>query len=107
MDIRIEVVSTHIETIKGTSKAGNAYTVHKQEAYLHNGHAYPERFEVSVPEVDGKPAAYEPGFYEPTQASIVVGDYKSLEFSRFDFKLVRLPDAPAKPAGKADAKPAF
>ncbi|MBD9377927.1 single-stranded DNA-binding protein [Pseudoxanthomonas sp. PXM04] len=96
MHLRIEIADTTINTRSGKSKAGQEYTIHRQEGYLHNGHKYPERFEFAPPMDGDKPVAYPVGFYDLDPASIRVGEYKDLEINRFDFKLV--PEA--KPAAK-------
>jgi len=102
MNVRVEIVSTAINTIEGKSKAtGNAYKMHKQEAYLHNGHHYPDRFELTLQDSDMGPVAYQPGFYTLAPGSITVNrEYGNLEINRYEMKLLRLPDdvAAAKPA---------
>lgn len=105
--VRVEVVSGAVEIRKGTSKkTGEAYEMRQQEAYLHNGHAYPDRFPLDVPKDSDRNflAPYAPGFYTLTPDSVGVGDY-GLEIKKFDMKLVRLPEEEqgrwaAKPAGK-------
>lgn len=85
MSVRIEIADANINTQSGTSKAGKAYTIHKQEGYLHNGHKYPERFEFSPPQDgDGKPVPYAPGMYDIAPAAISVGEFKRLEIGGFD-----------------------
>lgn len=98
MSVRIEIADAAITTQSGTSKAGKAYTIHKQEGYLHNGHKYPERFEFSPPQdTDGKPLPYAPGMYELAPAAINVGEFKRLEVGGFDgLKLLAISDAKAK-----------
>lgn len=93
--IRIEIASSKFETIKGKSKAtGNDYEINKQEAFLHTGGKYPDRFEISLPRDAGGVRPYAPGFYTLTPSSIVVnGEYKSLEISRYDAEYVRLPES--------------
>lgn len=93
--IRIEVASAKFETIKGKSKStGKDYEINKQEAFLHTGGKYPDRFEISLPNdpLGVKPMV--PGFYTLSPSSIVVnGEYKNLEISRYDAEYVRLPES--------------
>lgn len=99
-NVRIEVVSKAINTIEGVSKSsGKPYKMHKQEAYLHNGHHYPDRFEISLQDSDLGPVAYEPGFYTLAPGSITVNrEYGNLEINRYEMKLLRIEDAQGKPA---------
>ncbi|MGE8281343.1 MAG: single-stranded DNA-binding protein [Stenotrophomonas sp.] len=104
MNVRIEIVSTAISTIEGKAKAtGNPYKMHKQEAYLHNGHHYPDRFEITLQDNGMGPVAYQPGFYTLAPGSITVNrEYGNLEINRFEMQLQRIDDAAAsKPAAKA------
>lgn len=104
--VRIEIVSTAINTLEGKSKTtGNPYKIHKQEAYLHNGHHYPDRFDIPPVVVDDKPVPYEPGFYTLAPGSIGVNrEYGNLEINRYEMKLLRIEDAQVKPvAAKAGA----
>ncbi|HHA2976872.1 TPA: single-stranded DNA-binding protein [Stenotrophomonas maltophilia] len=105
MNVRIEIVSTSVNTIEGVSKAsGKPYKMHKQEAYLHNGHHYPDRFDVAPIEVDGKPVPYEPGFYTLAPGSIGVNrEYGNLEINRYEMKLLRIEEAQVKPVAAAKA----
>lgn len=97
MQVRIEIVSQEISTKSGKSRStGNDYTIHRQEAFLHSGHHYPDRFEINPPEVDGKPVPYPPGFYTLAPGSIGVNrEYGNLEINRYEMKLLRL-EEPAK-----------
>lgn len=99
MQTIIEIFDTAIESKKGKSKSGQDYELHRQEAYAHNGHRFPERFLISPPVVDGKPVAYAPGKYVICPSSFKVSEYNDLEISRYDFKLLRYEDP--KPAAKA------
>lgn len=93
--IRIEIASTKIETIKGTSKAsGKPYEINKQEAFLHTGGKYPDRFQINLPNNGELGAvAKPPGFYTLSDASIVVNaEYGQLEISRYDAEYIRLPE---------------
>lgn len=93
--LRIEIVSSSVQTKEGKSKrTGNDYVIHLQEAYLHNGHAYPDRFDLSPQVVDDKPVAYEPGFYTLAPGSIGVNrEFGNLEINRYEMKLLRLPES--------------
>lgn len=99
-NVRIEIASKAFTTKRGKARGtGNDYVIYRQEAYLHNGHHYPERFEVPLSAEEGKePVPYEPGFYTLCPSSLKVGEYKDLEINRFDFKLLRLDEGSA--AGK-------
>lgn len=63
--LQVEVVDEEVQELSGTSKAGKPYSMKLQKAYLHNGGAYPEGFEVILPRrSDGtEPKAYAKGFY--------------------------------------------
>jgi hypothetical protein len=109
--IRIEIASTHVETIKGTSKSsGKPYEINKQEAFLHKGTSkYPDRFEISLPNDPLGVQPMRPGFYTLAESSIVVNsEYRQLEISRYDAAYTRLPESEqgeyaAKPAAVAKA----
>lgn len=62
---QIEIVDTEVQLLSGTSKAGKPYEMSLQVAYLHNGGAYPEKFEVILPrgENGSKSHPYQKGFY--------------------------------------------
>ncbi|WP_115556118.1 single-stranded DNA-binding protein [Xanthomonas campestris] len=97
--VRIEVVNKAINTFEGKSKAtGNPFKIHRQEAYLHNGHHYPDRFDLTLNgDAPLGPVAYEPGFYTIDPASIVVNrEYGNLELDRYNLKLVRIEDQNSK-----------
>lgn len=95
-NVRIEIAEETFTTKSGKSRSGQDYTIHRQEAYLHNGHRYPERFEVPVPMDGDKPRPYPAGFYTLCPSSLKVGEYKDLEINRFEFKLLRLDEKPVK-----------
>ena len=81
--IRIEVVDGKVETregkIKSGPRAGEDYSIRTQEAYVHNGHAYPQRFKLQLP---SNVTGYMPGFYTLAPESFLVGDYESLGLAR-------------------------
>ncbi len=88
--MRIEIVSAEVKRMKGTSKkTGNAYDMAMQEAYLHTGGRYPDRFELSVPkDKDGAfLGPYQPGFYVPTGDSYEVRDGR-LAINSYELLLV-------------------
>ena len=62
---QIEIVDTEVQILSGTSKAGKPYEMKLQAAYLHNGGAYPEKFELILPRPEeGKESQpYHKGFY--------------------------------------------
>ncbi|MDP9617875.1 UNVERIFIED_ORG: hypothetical protein J2W60_001400 [Stenotrophomonas maltophilia] len=104
--VRIEIVSKAVNTIEGVSKSsGKPYKMHKQEAYLHNGHHYPDRFEIGLQDSELGPVAYEPGFYTLAPGSITVNrEYGNLEINRYEMKLLRIEEVQVKPvAAKAGA----
>lgn len=107
--VRIEIASVSVRTLKGKSqKTGNDYEMRMQEAYFHNGHAYPERFEVPVPKTDRGEflEPYAPGFYTLSPGSIQVNrQYGRLEISAFDMQLLALPATPAADATSESQKP--
>jgi hypothetical protein len=88
--IRIEIVSTDVSRMKGTSKkTGNAYDMAMQEAYLHTGGRYPDKFELSVPkdEQGAFMGPYQPGFYVPSDDSYQVRDGR-FGINSFELRLV-------------------
>ena len=91
--LKIEIVSADVRLIEGKKKDGTPFKMRKQEGYLHNGHHYPERFEVTLGrDASGTDApAYAPGFYTIAPASVRVnGQFQSLELNPYDLKLLRL-----------------
>ncbi|PZP59147.1 MAG: helix-destabilizing protein [Pseudoxanthomonas spadix] len=94
---KIEIVSMEVRKFSGTSKQGKPFTLYQQEAYLHNGHAYPDRFEWSLgANADGsqRDPTYAPGFYVLAPGAIQVNrEFGALEISRYDAKLLRLPES--------------
>lgn len=100
MNLKIEVVSADVRVINGKKKDGNPFTMRKQEGYLHNGHHYPERFEITLGRDAGgvDAPAYAPGFYSIAPSSIRVnGQFQSLEVDPYNLKLIPLV-AEVKPA---------
>ena len=81
--IKIQVISDAVEerggTIQRGERKGEEYHIRNQEAYVHNGHAFPERFTISLGQ--DRPA-YAPGMYYIDPACIEVGDYDALRFAR-------------------------
>lgn len=105
--VKIEIASTDVRTIKGTRKSdGQAYEMRKQEAFLHGQHHYPDRFEITLGrDKDGNPREpYAPGFYDLGPGSIAVNrEYANLEISPFEMTLVPLEPVQA-PKAVATAK---
>lgn len=105
--IKIEIVSLEVHTFSGKRKSdGQPFEIKRQDAYLHNGHHYPERFDVELPRrADGSyGSAYAPGFYTICPSSIRVnGEYKRLELNPFGLKLLALPAEAAQIAKPAKA----
>lgn len=97
--IRIEIKSTEVRTISGTSKAGKPYSIRDQEAYAHTvgrdgqPRPYPER--ISLQLEDDQPP-FEPGLYTLAPSSLYVGDYGRLMLGRP--QLARVQPAVAKAA---------
>lgn len=83
MTIQIEIQSDRIDerggTIKNGERAGQQYHIRQQEAWVHNGKAYPERFVISLQDGQG---AYPPGMYQLHPGSLEVGEYGRLQFAR-------------------------
>lgn len=104
--IRIEIVDSVVNTFSGKRKSdGQPFEVKRQDAYLHNGHHYPERFDVELAK-DAKGdymAPYAPGFYTVCPSSFrVSAEYKRLEINPFGLKLIALPaEGAGKPAKAA------
>lgn len=97
--VKIEVVSSEVKERKGEKKdKSGSYHLRLQEGYLHNGHAYPERFELNL---GADRPAYAPGFYSLAPASIEAKNGR-LGFA-YELVLLRLDAEPAKPAKAADA----
>lgn len=96
MNIRIEVASAAVRIKSGTSRQDKPYELRLQEGYLHNGHAYPDRFEFSVPQDEHKRwlDPYAPGFYTLAPSSLQVNrEFGKLEINGYEFKLLRLPES--------------
>lgn len=106
MSVKIEIVSADVRVIEVTKKSDQTKVkLRKQEAYLHNGHAYPERFEFSPGRDAGgvdRPA-YPPGFYTVAPSSFKVnGQFGSLELDPYNLTLLRLDESkPAAASAKA------
>lgn len=97
--IIVEIFDTAVETKKGKSqRTGNDYVLHQQEAYVHNGHRFPERFVIAPQLVEDKPVPYPVGKYVICPSSFKVSEYGELELSRYDMKLLRLDDSKATKA---------
>lgn len=93
--IVVEVLSTKLEEFSGT-KDGKPYHIRKQEAYLHSGHGYPDRFAIMLGKSKGddgedvlqKP--FKPGFYAVNVDSLRV-ERERLGFG-WELSLTPLPD---------------
>lgn len=84
--IKIEVKSTEVRTVSGTSKkTGKGYTIRDQEAYAHTldkdgkPRPYPERISLQL---EQDQPAFEVGTYAISPASIYVGDFGRLMLGR-------------------------
>ncbi len=97
--LRIEIKTSEVRTISGTSKTGKPYTIRDQEAYAwtvgRDGkpREYPERISVQL---DDDQEAYRPGVYTLAPQSLYVGDYGRLQMGKP--KLQPLAAAAAKAA---------
>lgn len=102
--MRIEIASTAVKTMKGTSKrTGNAYNMAMQEAYLHGNGKYPERFEIplDIDDQGNHAAPYAVGFYVVSDDSYQVREGR-LGINSFEMKLT--PEgAAARPRAAAAA----
>jgi hypothetical protein len=82
--LRIEVQNATVETRKGTIKngdrSGQAYEIRQQEAWVHNGRAYPQRVVLSLAPDH---AGYAAGFYTVAAESFIPGDFDKLELARY------------------------
>jgi len=90
--LKIEIASTDVKRSEGVGmKSGKPYKMAMQEAFLHGGHKYPERFELSLPKDDKGEflPPYPVGFYEPTSASYEVRDNR-LAINGYELKLVKI-----------------
>lgn len=83
MSVRIEIQNSSVEERSGKvargDRAGQDYHIRSQTAWLHNGDAYPQKMTLNL---QRDQSAYAVGFYTIAPASIVVGEYGRLEFSR-------------------------
>ena len=62
MSLVIEIKSQEVKVRQGTSKrTGEIFNIPEQEAWIHNGKAYPERIKLTMPR--GQNHGYPPGRY--------------------------------------------
>lgn len=78
--MKIEIANVNVRNQSGTSqRTGKAYSMNKQEAYLHlDGQPYPVRFEFNLAE-GAQP--YQKGFYTVNDKSFIVDRFGSLGVS--------------------------
>lgn len=80
--IKLQILSAAIEerggTIQRGERKGEPYHIKNQEGYVHNGHAFPERFKISL----GDLPPLQPAMYYLDPASIEIGEYGDLRISR-------------------------
>jgi len=77
--MKIMIDSTDVKTKSGTSKAGSAYSIREQEAYVDTGKRFPEAIKLSL-EKDQAPHAV--GEYTiDLDKSCYVGRFGGLELS--------------------------
>jgi hypothetical protein len=90
--IRIEVTAEPVERLQGKSKkTGADFDFSRQPAYLHNGHAYPDRFMLSVKSGE---APMRPGFYTLGANAIEVNRETGRLGFAYDFDLVPVESNP-------------
>jgi hypothetical protein len=103
--IIVEILEVKVEKIAGQKKDGGEYSFRKQEAYLHTGHGYPDRFEFILgrDEEGRDEPARRPGFYAIKGTSLKV-EKGRLMFG-FDFQLEAIPgvNSPAELAAALKA----
>jgi hypothetical protein len=89
--IVVEILSPAVTEINGKKADGTEYALRKQEAYLHTGHGYPDRFDFILGKDEaGRPRPAKPaGFYALGAQSIRI-DRQRLQFG-FETVLERLP----------------
>lgn len=93
MQTRIEVKSTALQNISGvSSRTGKAYSMNKQNAWVHLGEDFPEKIELNVEE--GKP--YAVGMYTLADSSFFVDKNRNLSVRPV---LVAIAPADLKKAG--------
>lgn len=74
--MKIEIKSTEIQTIEGTSvKTGRPYCIRKQSAWLHLGKAYPLEIELNL---EANTQAHPVGVYSLSPESYYVDRNKNL-----------------------------
>lgn len=82
--MRIEIQSAEFQvqsgTVKNGSRAGQSYSIRKQDVWVHlEGQPYPIRAVVNLE--DNKPP-YQPGFYKLDEKSFFVDRFNSLTLGR-------------------------
>lgn len=79
--LKIEIAQQAVETRNGTSKrTGQPYTIHEQEAYLHQeGKPYPTPMKLNIEaNQQGIPQPFAPGIYTLSPDSFYIDRYGSL-----------------------------
>ena len=80
--IKLQILSAQVEerggTIQRGERKGEPYHIKNQEGYVHNGHAFPERFKISL----GELPPLQPAMYYLDPASIEIGEYGDLRIAR-------------------------
>lgn len=80
--IKIEVRSTVVTNVSGTSKNGKPFSIDKQEGWAHfPDQPYPLRIEISL---GRNSTAYAPGFYKFDAKSFYVDRFNSLTLGRLE-----------------------
>ena len=98
---KIEIVSTEVRRMSGTSAKGKPYDLAFQEGYMHNGGRYPDKCEIPVPKNDQGAflPPYAAGWYEIAAGSYEVRDGRP-SINSFELRLVASESPDDGKAGK-------
>jgi len=99
--MRIEIQTAEFQvqngTVKNGPRAGQPYSIRKQDAWVHlDGQPYPVRIVINLE--DNKPP-YQPGFYALDEKSFFVDRFASLSLGRLQLQPEKLAAVPASRAG--------
>lgn len=76
MKVKVEIVSTVVDTRNITTKNNQPMTIYSQHAYLHReGEKYPLPFQLNLDSSHG----YQAGLYSLSPESLYVGQFNKLE----------------------------
>lgn len=87
--MKIEIVKGHDEVVSRQipKKDGTKMDVFSQNAYMHQGHAFPTMFSISIEHPN---QAYQAGEYTLCPTSYKVNAYGNLELDKYNVKLLRV-----------------